>query len=57
MTEQYQDRTVGESAFAAARDRRARRLGEPFFTAGDFAAYAVALVMVCGPLAFGAFGL
>jgi hypothetical protein len=56
MTEQYQDRTLGESGFAAATDRRARRMGEPYFTPGDIAAYAVALIMVCGPLAFGAFG-
>ena len=57
MIEHYEDRTVGQGAFAVARDRRARSLGEPFFTAGDFAAYAVTLVMVCGPLAYGAFGL
>jgi hypothetical protein len=55
MTEQYQDRTLGESGYATG--RRGLRVNEPLFTGLDVAAFAVALVMVCGPLAFGAFGL
>ena len=53
MTEQYQDGT--ESGYGASRSLR--RVNEPLFTGLDVAAFVVTLVMVCGPLAFGAFGL
>lgn len=37
--------------------QRTRVVREPLFTPLDVAAFAVSLVMVCMPLAFGAFGL
>lgn len=37
--------------------RRERMIREPVLTGKDMAAYAVIIVMVCGPLALGAFGL
>lgn len=40
-----------------AADQRVRMVREPNFTPLDVAAFAVTLVMVCGPLAFGALGL
>lgn len=49
------DRARG-GMFPARFGRSLRIMREPGFTAGDVAAFAVALIMVCGPLALGAFG-
>lgn len=60
MTEETRDDPgLAESreAFSATAGRRLRHVNEPMFTGGDVAAFAVTLIMVCGPLAMGAFGL
>ena len=53
MTDYHQDGT--ERGYGSG--QHLRRVNEPLFTGLDVAAFAVALIMVCGPLAFGAFGL
>ena len=60
MTEQFRDdprdlRAEENAALAARMGRSPRLAPEPAFTPLDVAAYAVTLIMVCGPLALGAF--
>lgn len=43
--------------FAPRAGRRVRIVREPVLTGAELLAFAVILVMVCGPLALGAFGL
>ena len=62
MTDQFRDeprdvRIEDNASLEARMDRSARRVNEPAFTPGDVAAFVVTLIMVCGPLAMGAFRL
>jgi hypothetical protein len=56
----YQNETEHDAPVAGSvlrPDRRTRIVGEPMISGKEWVAYALILVMVCGPLAFGAFGL
>jgi hypothetical protein len=44
-------------AFSPRPGRHVRMVREPALTGGEMVAYLFILVMVCGPLAMGAFGL
>lgn len=62
MAERSGEEAANEQGLAGAgtfpqHGRQARVVREPSFTPGEMLAYAVILVMVCGPLALGAFGL
>ena len=62
MTSEFRDeprdfRAEDNASLAARRGGSARLVREPFFTPGDVAAFVVTLIMVCGPLAMGAFQL
>ena len=47
--------TIDQGPYVTNDGERLRRAREPLVTPLDIAAYVVALVMVCMPLAFGAF--
>jgi hypothetical protein len=56
----YQNETDHEAPVAGSvlrPDRRTRTVRDPDISAKEWVAYALILVMVCGPLAFGAFQL
>ena len=60
MTDEFRDerRLAREDrdALSASSAPALRHVNEPLFTGADMAAFVVTLVMVCGPLAMGAFG-
>jgi hypothetical protein len=57
MTEEFRDDLRPTESREAYSGRTQRRMNEPMFTGMDVAAFVVTLIMVCGPLAMGAFRL